>query len=200
MGSAKVLIKVVGRHVALLAFLTVPVGVVAGQGCTLADDLCDVFCECQLCNDRQEDDCQIVVQASIDLADAYECTDEAETYWDCARNKNDCDNNLFSIDNSCDDEHTDFLECVDDNSDIIELQVSAAQGMPQQGSTAQGGAQTVCACACTCTMCVINSATRTCLDGEGGCESCDVVCNDACLADATCGAPDTSLGGCGAPP
>jgi hypothetical protein len=194
------IIKGLGRHAALLAFLAVPVGVVAGQGCTLAQEYCDVFCECERCNDRQADDCELAVQAAVDIADEYDCTAESDEYLECARLDNDCDDNNFTVDDGCNGELEDLADCLDDNSDILNFgSVNVAQG---QGPTdavqqqAQGGGQTFCACSCTCTMCTIESETRTCEAGQGGCESCDVVCTDACLADAMCGSLDTALGEC----
>ena len=193
------MIKIVTRHLALLAFLGVPVSFVAGQGCTVSTQLCDLFCECEHCNDRQEDDCQIVVQESLDRGAAYQCETEVDAYWDCALQKNDCDDNVFSVDEGCNDERDDLYECVDDNSDIIGS-VNAAPG-PAQGQTpASQGTQTtqrVCTCTvCECATCSIGPTQRACPAGEAGCESCDVVCTDACLMDTTCGGLSMSDGQC----
>lgn len=194
MGSSTV--KGLARHLALVAFLCLPVGVAAGQGCTLANDICDVFCECEHCNDRQEDECLIRVAQARDTADEYECAEESDEFWECALDRNDCDDANWSIDDGCADELADLTECIDDNSDIIgSVQANVAQGPPPDAVDGPSG--TVCACTCTCTMaCSVGVETRNCGPGEGGCESCDVVCADACLADAACGTVDTSDGQC----
>jgi hypothetical protein len=177
-------------HCAVLAALSAPVLLVGSQGCTLAGDYCDVYCECELCNDREADDCDVVVEAAFDLASAYDCADEADLYYECAVKDNNCDNTDFRVDDSCDDERTDYFKCVDDASDLI----GGNQPPPQQ-QAGPGGGTTICACVCTCDTCTIPDASRVCNAGEGGCESCDVVCTDACLADSTCGGLSTVDGG-----
>lgn len=199
MDSWNVLGRQLLKHCAFVVLFGVPVALVGSQGCTLADDYCTVFCECERCNDRQEDDCGISVAAAFDVADAYDCTAEADEFYKCAIDDNDCDDNNFTIDDGCSGELEDLYDCLDDNSDIIGSNANVGQGPAQQGQGPGGGVMgttTVCGCACTCTMCTIDSATRSCAEGEGGCESCDAVCTDACLADATCGSLDSSVGQC----
>ncbi len=190
--------KQVLRHGAFLLAFGGPAALVGGQGCTLAGDFCDAYCECERCNDREEDDCNLSVGAIFDVADAYDCTAEADAYFECAIADNDCDDNVFSVDDGCQGEIEDLFECIDDNSDLIGSSSGPGPG-PDQGP-GPGGGTTVCACVCTCTMCTINDATRTCAQGEGGCESCDVVCGDACLADDTCGGFDSAAGQCATVP
>jgi len=83
-----------------------------------AGQLCDVICECELCNDRQEDECVISLQAQFDIAEAYGCAEQADAYVECMLDNNDCDDTSFSVSNKCGDDAEDYGKCINDNSDI----------------------------------------------------------------------------------
>lgn len=54
-------------------------------GCsTAAEDACDEYCRCEACNDREYDECVIEVEAALDIADVYDCSQEAEELYECA--------------------------------------------------------------------------------------------------------------------
>ena len=111
--------KTVLRHAALATVLAFPFAVGMGSGCGRAQEVCDVVCDCVLCNDRTEDDCIIELDRMIERAEAYDCVQEADDYFDCAINKGDCDDNVFDANDCIEDELADVLDCIEDNSDII---------------------------------------------------------------------------------
>jgi hypothetical protein len=196
-GEGTLLFRTIVRHVVLALAIATPVGVVAAnQGCGLNHDFCDVYCECELCNDRSEDACQVQIGAALDAADEYDCAEEAEAYIECLIDESDCedDDNQFEVEPDClENELDDLNDCIDDNSDLDVVM----QGPSGPDGPAGGGAMSVfCECDCECQTCTLTGETKTCTGGMGGCESCDVVCVDACLADTMCGGPMTATGSC----
>lgn len=108
------------RHASLALLLLSPVAVGLGSGCGTAYDVCEVVCDCTKCNDRTRDECEIEVGRMLEVADAYECTDEMDVYVECVTNDFECDDTTFSS-NDCAEDFADLFECIDDNSDIIDL-------------------------------------------------------------------------------
>jgi hypothetical protein len=176
-------LRILAKHAALALFISAPVGIIAAnQGCGLNHDFCDVYCECELCNDRSEDACQVQIGAALDAADEYDCTEEAEAYIECLMDESDCDDddNQFEVEPDClENELDDLNDCIDDNSD---LDVVMQGPGPGPGPGPGGGAELpiVCSCLCDCDTAGMLPGTRTCQPGETGCESCDVVCTDTC--------------------
>ncbi len=162
---------------------------IAIPGCaTQADELCDLECECERCSDRARDECGINNAAFVDRASIYGCDAELDEYLQCAVDDNDCDDNDFEIDDSCNDERDDLFECIADNSDL--------GGSTGSGSGGGGGGNVVnCDCTCQCT----DTGTMD-FPLMGGCDAsaqsctCQDICNDvvcadlsgATLADGTC--------------
>ena len=163
---------------------TALVASVAVPGCgTQADELCDIQCECERCSDRRWDECGIDANAQADQAAIYGCQAEYDEFIECAIDDNDCDDNSFSIDDSCDNEREDFAECIADNSDINS----------GSGSGSGSGQQTVnCDCSCECQAstvpaqgpCDPNTTTCTC---DAGCELLCGQLGGLVSASGTCG-------------
>ncbi len=97
----------------------VPLMTGTGSGCGgTAGSICEAVCDCQLCNDREEDECIIDADRSLDIADAYGCSEEADALADCVIENNDCDDNVFQVDPKCSDDLEDLYDCINDNSDL----------------------------------------------------------------------------------
>lgn len=112
--------KIATRWAARALFLgwaAVGVGTWTG-GCGTSGTLCDAICDCQLCNDREEDDCIIEADRALDIADAYDCNDEADAAANCTIDNNDCDDNVFQVSTKCSDDFEDLYDCINDNSDL----------------------------------------------------------------------------------
>jgi hypothetical protein len=138
----------------MLSVFPLAVALAPGAGCQSdAAELCDLRCECQPCNDREEDECVISSEADAERATNYECEPEYDSWIECALNNNSCDegDNDFDIDEDCNDDRADLEECIADNSDLNSSQAGpgptgptdgpgpTGQGGFNQTSTAQGG-------------------------------------------------------------
>ncbi|HSO00083.1 MAG TPA: hypothetical protein VLS89_17440 [Candidatus Nanopelagicales bacterium] len=84
-----------------------------------AGEYCDLFCDCEGCNDREYDACLVNFEAQIDTAEAYGCDDELVDYEDCVLERADCDGDDFEVDADCFDEVAELAECISDNSRIF---------------------------------------------------------------------------------
>lgn len=82
-------------------------------------EYCDLVCDCEGCNDEEYDECVIQADAGEDTASAYDCSAEYDEYFACAIEDNDCDNDNFVVDSGCAGEAEDYLECLDDGSDLL---------------------------------------------------------------------------------
>lgn len=112
----------------LVAGGALPMMMSSGSGCGgTAGSICDAICDCQLCNDRQEDECIIEADRALELADAYDCSEEADAAADCTIENNDCDDNVFQVDSKCADDFEDLYDCINDNSDLD----GQGQGQPE---------------------------------------------------------------------
>ncbi|MDI1483299.1 hypothetical protein [Polyangium sp. y55x31] len=88
-------------------------------GCSRAQVVCDLICECQHCSDQ--DEIMICARYSTleDEADAYGCSDAWTAYTICIEEKGTCDETTleFSIrdngGNRCSKEGRGLLDCID---------------------------------------------------------------------------------------
>lgn len=120
------------RHLALAAALALPLSLLVGPGCGQAHDVCDVVCECTHCSDRGNDDCLIELNRMIDVAAAYDCSEDMDKYVECIVKDNDCDDAVFSANDCVADELTDVLDCMADASDIL-MSSTGAIPVPSEG-------------------------------------------------------------------
>jgi hypothetical protein len=88
----------------------------AGCGNGLVSDYCEQRCDCENCNDRELDECEIRYSGNADIADIYDCGEEYDTLLQCRIDHGHCDNDYWTTDNDCDGESQDYDECVDDAS------------------------------------------------------------------------------------
>jgi hypothetical protein len=97
-------------------------GLVAlGTGCAgRATEICDLQCECEHCSDAEYERCRINVNEGLDVADAYDCTDEADRLYQCAIDSGHCHNvggsDHFVYDDHCAFDLEDLALCEDRNS------------------------------------------------------------------------------------
>ena len=103
------------RRMAIITTLGLPF-ILLQPACSTAGNICDAICECTKCNDRAEDECEIQVNAALDVADSYGCNDEADSAVECTLDNNDCDDTSFEVSAKCADDFEDLARCVDDNS------------------------------------------------------------------------------------
>ena len=123
------------RRVSFFAITATPMFLLVAPACSTAGDLCDLICDCQKCNDRALDNCEIGVDALIDASDAYGCNDDADTATQCVIDNNDCNNNNFQISNKCLDDLQDLSRCIGDEGKVATVFVSIP--LPQQDDTPQ---------------------------------------------------------------
>jgi hypothetical protein len=144
------------------------------NACGLAEEYCDTKCECELCNDRKYDECVIEMDAEIDRADAYECTEDYDAYAECVISDASCEDENWGLEgDDCANEYEDLYDCIDDASDL-----------------GQTGPVTMCSCSCTCT----GGPTVTACEGTGCCMSgCQAQC--AAMALGTMVSPGEACSG-----
>lgn len=85
-------------------------------GCTRADVICDLVCECEHCNDQAKIEACNQLQTAEDVAAAYACTAKWEAYTVCVEDRGTCDENeaRFSTrDDAGDDRCQDAAEALD---------------------------------------------------------------------------------------
>jgi len=105
------------RSILVNAFLLL--GLAASAGCSRAQIVCDIVCECEHCSDERE----ILVCADYatqeDVADAYGCGDAWNTYTVCIEEQGTCDANeanystVSDNQDACDDERSAVNSCID---------------------------------------------------------------------------------------
>lgn len=80
--------------------------------------MCDAVCDCEDCSDREYDDCLAQADYELDRAAAYDCSEYVELLFDCGVDHNHCDNDHFHLDDTCESEHHNLNECIDDHSSL----------------------------------------------------------------------------------
>ena len=74
------------------AFLAVSMLSIAAFGCGgPAGELTDIICTCEHCNDWDEDETLAGFNTASDIADAYGCSDDWDTYMTCQIDEGRCD-------------------------------------------------------------------------------------------------------------
>lgn len=102
---------------ALLAAALVAICAASGLGCKdYVEDRCELICDCQECNEEQEETCMLETEAALDVADAYECSDQMEAYLDCETEKYRCFEQSYQIGGACRPEQDELFSCMDDTS------------------------------------------------------------------------------------
>ncbi len=103
--------------VGLLGFATMNIG------CSRAQVICDLRCECEHCNNQDElVECDQLA-AQEDVADAYDCSDAWNDLTVCMEEKGTCDETEARFttrdsngDNRCETEERALADCIDDAS------------------------------------------------------------------------------------
>jgi hypothetical protein len=111
------------RNILAGAFLALGL-VVSGAGCSRAQVMCDLICECEHCNDQEKVVACDAIQAEEDVADVYGCAEKWEALTVCVEEKGTCDEDQADWDttdndtgeNRCDDEQDALNDCIDDAS------------------------------------------------------------------------------------
>jgi hypothetical protein len=182
----------------LFGVLPLALALTPSAGCVSdGAELCDLRCECEPCNDREEDECDISADELADAAEAYGCEAEYEKYITCAIGNNSCDedDNDFEIDEDCIiEDQADLFECMADASDRTGSSGPGPGPGPGSGgststSTSVGGSGAGGSSPCaTCGEAAAGTATldQTCgfTDGCPGTSSCGLA---QALLTCTCG-------------
>ncbi len=136
--------KIAIRHAVLATTLALPLTMAFGQGCGQAHDVCDRVCECTRCSDRTRDNCLIEFNRMVEVAAAYDCSDDMDKYVACIVSDSDCKDTRFSADDCQADEQVDLLKCMDDSSDYVFLGSTGAigEGEGEGPPAGAGGAMT----------------------------------------------------------
>jgi hypothetical protein len=91
---------------------------VGGTGCgDIVADRIDAICACEGCSDRRLDEVTIGAEAAYEIAEAYECTDLLDPYWECQVSKYQCEDGEYEDDDEeCSSERREYVECLDAKS------------------------------------------------------------------------------------
>lgn len=86
------------------------------SGCkSLVDERCEEICACEKCSDFGEEDCGIATEGSLDIAAAYGCDEEAETYLECELESYVCIEDGYGLpDGACPNETSELDACMSD--------------------------------------------------------------------------------------
>ncbi len=117
--------KTVLKMGSMRQLLVVPAAALLVSGCGgLAEDYCDARCECEVCNERQADECLITQGEVLDIAEAYECSGPAEDYYNCTIDSSECqDNNWQLVEASqevCLELQAQIYQCIADHSEVVD--------------------------------------------------------------------------------
>ena len=101
---------------ASLRWLAVVTAVLLGTGCAgRSAQMCDEACECEDCNEHEYEECVIERDAEFAVADAYDCSDEADSLWECAIDAGHCDphhEHHWTWDDACHGDEDALAECI----------------------------------------------------------------------------------------
>ncbi|MDI1447508.1 hypothetical protein [Polyangium sp. 6x1] len=92
---------------------------VASSGCSRAQVVCDLVCECQHCSDEDEVKTCEQYATRETVADAYDCGDAWTTYTVCVEERGTCDEkeaNFSTVkdnNDACQDEEDALNSCID---------------------------------------------------------------------------------------
>ena len=90
----------------------------AGCG-SITQDRCDSICKCESCGDRERQECEDKADANVDVADAYECYELLEPYYNCQIEKHECKDHRYEDDNAeCGHELEQYKKCIDARSSL----------------------------------------------------------------------------------
>lgn len=96
------------------------VGLTAGvllsglAGCNnVADDRIESICSCDNCPERDREIVTTRVDAAVDVADTYECSDQLDAYWTCELAKHECEGAVYQDDNQgeCTRQFNQLVKC-----------------------------------------------------------------------------------------
>ena len=73
-------------------------------------------CNCEDCNDRELEECEVNYEGRADIADIFDCSEEWETMIQCRIDEGHCDNDSWVTDEECNGDSEDYSDCVDDAS------------------------------------------------------------------------------------
>ncbi len=98
--------------------LLVALGAPLLGGCgSLLDDRCEVICGCEDCGEREQEECTTQVEADFAVAEAYDCVELIEPYWECQLDRHECEDGRYSDDNNeCGEALQQYFECLDAKS------------------------------------------------------------------------------------
>lgn len=87
-------------------------------GCgDIANDRLQTICDCENCGDRELEEVEIIVATDLEIAEAYNCVEVLEPYWECQLDRHECDDGRYSDDHDeCESEHEQYEECLDAQS------------------------------------------------------------------------------------
>jgi hypothetical protein len=97
----------------------------SAAGCSRAQVVCDLICECEHCSDEDEIKTCAALSTREDVADAYDCGDAWSTYTLCVEEQGTCDEKdarYSTVDDNanedrCRDEQDAVSACIDAASD-----------------------------------------------------------------------------------
>jgi hypothetical protein len=104
---------VAGAARALAAALGMASLLFAAAGCgEPGEEVCDAYCDCADCSERERDVCLAEQAAEADIASVYDCDAELEDYQSCVVAKADCPGGVFNAD-ECNAEGQEYETCKD---------------------------------------------------------------------------------------
>jgi hypothetical protein len=153
---------------------------VSFTGCgTSASSLCDAYCDCEGCSDRDLDDCIDDVEDAERDAEREGCEDEFDDYADCIDGELECRNGHVDAD-GCENEAEDLSDCMSDTRSGGGVQFGdpcqrVYQKLESCGFQTQGDQQSCPAGAGPCIDCLVDRSCAEIRDGTWV-----NICADAC--------------------
>jgi len=98
---------------ALVAALAAATLLATSAGCSEpGEEVCDAYCDCVDCSERDRDVCLAEQSAEADIASVYDCDAELEDYQSCVVSKADCPGGMFNAE-ECNPESQEYQTCKD---------------------------------------------------------------------------------------
>lgn len=106
------------KRMGALLVLGLSSALLSATGCgSSATELCDTKCDCEGCNSREYDKCIIDTEAAIDVASAYDCSDQYDALEECQLKRSRCDDRTWHLEgDDCSGERKVLSDCKKDGS------------------------------------------------------------------------------------
>lgn len=82
-------------------------------GCSPFSGYCADVMDCEGGNDYDIDACVADLDHLSSRADVWDCRDDFDFYWECLEERGHCDDHIWTTNDDCHDEWSDYNDCID---------------------------------------------------------------------------------------